>query len=198
MKNNFRLNNDPEMADQFIQALQNGQSLIELLYMEHCNIKNEANDLKLALEAKEEDFAKQETTITRLNEENKALKVENEDLKMKNSELAKMASKVTEKADHEDLIKGIRKYLNLSKNKRAEKKEFIKISLLELVSVLGIELPADVKETLDSFDDEEKATNVVIQGDNIGTIANNIHHEDLSLERQKALKQMELLMNCPD
>ena len=95
-----------------------------------------------------------------LKDDNKALREEIKLLQMQQSEQSKLTSQLMEKADHEDLIKGISKYLKLSKRKNSKKKGYIRMTLTELCSANNVTLPEDVQALLNSFDDEEPQTNI--------------------------------------
>lgn len=105
--------------------------------------------------AKDKEIDKLRREVNRKEEVLVRLLAENESLKVQNAELSKMASRVVEKTDHEDLLKGIRKYLNQSKKKSSKKKGYIRMAMQELVNTNGIAIPEDLQELLDSFDDEE-------------------------------------------
>ncbi len=86
----------------------------------------------------------------------KRLKAENAELNMKLDETNKMMKRVAEKAEQEGLLMGLRKFINQSKRKRPEKREYIKNSIWEMVNVLGLVLPEDMREELMHLDDVEE------------------------------------------
>lgn len=105
--------------------------------------------------AKEKEIEKLRREVNRKEDVLVRLVAENEALKEQNAEQSRMTSRVVEKTDHEDLLKGIRKYLNQSKKKNSKKKSYIRMAMQELINTNGIAIPGDLQELLDSFDDEE-------------------------------------------
>ena len=105
--------------------------------------------------AKEKEIEKLRREVNRKKEVLVRLVAENEALKEQNAEQSRMTSRVVEKTDHEDLLKGIRKYLNQSKKKNSKKKSYIRMAMQELINTNGIAIPEELQELLDSFDDEE-------------------------------------------
>lgn len=98
-------------------------------------------------EAKDDKIRELQHTIKKQKEE-----IGEKDMKL--SELGKLANRVAEKSDYEDLNKGVRKYLNMSKNKSPQKKGYIRTFVLEIYSTNKIPIPDDILEILNSFDDE--------------------------------------------
>lgn len=92
-------------------------------------------------------------------------------LKMQISEMGKLANKVVEKSAHEDLLPVVRKYLNISKKKTAKKKGYIRMMVLEMLSTSKVEIPEDLQETLDSFDDEENNPSTVNNYYEVGNVS---------------------------
>lgn len=77
------------------------------------------------------------------------------ELEMHLGELSKLSAGVAKKASHEELLKALRTYINISKRKTLSKRSAVKIMILELASAVGLELPDDMKEAVDSLDDEQ-------------------------------------------
>lgn len=84
------------------------------------------------------------------------LREEMKTLRMQNEEMKKVANKVAEKTEHDDLQKVFRTYLNRSKQKTAKKRGYIRMVIMEMAMAANLELPEDVVATLESFDDEPK------------------------------------------
>lgn len=91
------------------------------------------------------------------------LKEEKKALQMQLAELGKMTSKVAEQTEHGELVKVLRKYMNMSRRKTAKKRGYIKMVVTEMVIGIGLVLPEDMKADLDVFDDDEEKLQV--QGD---------------------------------
>lgn len=79
------------------------------------------------------------------------------ELSVQLDEAQKMNKKLAEKTDAKVVERIIRKYLTQSKNKSTAKKEHIKNIIDEMVNSANIELPDDLKATLESFDNETPA-----------------------------------------
>lgn len=82
-------------------------------------------------------------------------------LKMQIDEMKKVANKVAEKTEHDDLQKVFRTYLNRSKQKTAKKRGYIRMVIMEMAMAANLELPEDVVATLETFDDVPKDEPVV-------------------------------------
>lgn len=97
--------------------------------------------------------------------ENDRLKAENEDLRarlqereMQLNEMSKLSAGVAKKASHEELIKAIRTFINISKRKSLDKRVHVKIIVMELVDAANITLPEDLRDALAHLDDEQPET----------------------------------------
>lgn len=115
--------------------------------------KDDYNLLNLVNSLNEElARTKKELETHKTNE--KALRTENEQLKMQQKELDQMSKKLVQKAEHEDLLKVVQTYMNVSKRKNVKKRGYIKITILELVQVARLTLPEDMQKELENFDDD--------------------------------------------
>lgn len=90
-----------------------------------------------------------------LQEELSELKEQCAELEMNLAELGKLSADVAKKASHEELLKALRTYIIISRRKNLNKRSAVKIMILELASAVGLELPDDLKEAVDSLDDEQ-------------------------------------------
>lgn len=111
------------------------------------NLNDEVADLNAQIE-------KLQAQLTQAKAERDALKQDNNELKMRLDEQAKMNTQVLKAADHADLIDLWRKYLNKSKRKVAIKRSYIKMVVTELALSAKVELPEDILNTLETFDDD--------------------------------------------
>lgn len=122
--------------------------------------EDEVNKLKADYEAEinklKAQLEKEANGAAQLRSERDNLKAENAELNMKLDETNKMMKRVAEKAEQEGLLMGLRKFINQSKRKRPEKREYIKNSIWEMVNVLGLVLPEDMREELMHLDDVEE------------------------------------------
>lgn len=106
------------------------------------------------LESMLQQYVKQARQLEAVTLERDALKAENEQLKMEKSELGKMSQKLVEKTEHDDPIKVLRKYMNISKRKNVKKRGYIKAVILEMSQSAGLTLPEDMIAELEIFDDD--------------------------------------------
>ena len=106
------------------------------------------------------------------------LRLQLKEMETKLGEMNKLASGVAKKSSPDDVAKALRIYLNTSKRKTLSKREAAKTVLLELIAAAKLELPEELMEVLNHFDDEQPEAKVVnVQGDyndihNNGTVNN--------------------------
>lgn len=112
------------------------------------------------------EYAKENDALT---EENEQLNEEVENLRQqlhaketRLSELQKLSAGVAKKSSQEVVEKAMRIYLNTSKRKTLSKREAAKTVLLELVTSAKLELPEDLMDLLNHFDDENPEPQIVI------------------------------------
>jgi predicted nuclease with TOPRIM domain len=113
-----------------------------------------------------DEYAKENDALI---EENEQLKEEVENLRQqlheketRLSELQKLSAGVAKKSSQEVVEKAMRIYLNTSKRKTLSKREAAKTVLLELVTSAKLELPEDLMDQLNHFDDENPEPQIVI------------------------------------
>lgn len=112
------------------------------------------------------EYAKENDALI---EENEQLKEEVENLRQqlhaketRLSELQKLSAGVAKKSSQEVVEKAMRIYLNTSKRKTLSKREAAKTVLLELVTSAKLDLPEDLMDQLNHFDDENPEPQIVI------------------------------------
>lgn len=128
--------------------------------------KMEAQENYLNLLETCDEYAKENDALI---EENEQLKEEVENLRQqlhaketRLSELQKLSAGVAKKSSQEVVEKAMRIYLNTSKRKTLSKREAAKTVLLELVTSAKLELPEDLMDQLNHFDDENPEPQIVI------------------------------------
>lgn len=97
-----------------------------------------------------------------LNEEVENLRQQLHEKETRLSELQKLSAGVAKKSSQEVVEKAMRIYLNTSKRKTLSKREAAKTVLLELVTSAKLELPEDLMDQLNHFDDENPEPQIVI------------------------------------
>ena len=110
--------------------------------------------------AKENDALIEENE--QLNEEVENLRQQLHEKETRLSELQKLSAGVAKKSSQEVVEKAMRIYLNTSKRKTLSKREAAKTVLLELVTSAKLELPEDLMDRLNHFDDENPEPQIVI------------------------------------
>lgn len=107
-----------------------------------------------ALESLLQQYQKQSEQLAALTAEVATLKSENEQLKMEKKELTQVSQKLVQKAEHDDLTKVLRTYMNISKRKNAKKKGYIKMVIMEMAMSAQLTLPEEMQKELENFDDD--------------------------------------------
>lgn len=110
----------------------------------------DSSRLMTLLKEKEKELEKYKN----LEKELQTVKEENERLKMEQKELGKMSQKLAQKAEHDDLMKVLQTYMNISKRKNAKKRGYIKMVITEMAQSARLTLPEDMLQELDNFDDD--------------------------------------------
>jgi len=120
----------------------------------------------------ENDRMREENSILRekLAEE----KRQREELEMKLAEMSKLSVGVAKKTSEEALLKALRTYANTSKRKTADKRTFAKTAILDMANVNGLDLPEELKATIESLDDEQPDAKVV----NVAGNYNDVHDNE--------------------
>ena len=128
--------------------------------------KMEAQENYLNLLETCDEYAKENDALIeeneQLNEEVENLRQQLHEKETRLSELQKLSAGVAKKSSQEVVEKAMRIYLNTSKRKTLSKREAAKTVLLELVTSAKLELPEDVMDQLNHFDDENPEPQIVI------------------------------------
>jgi predicted nuclease with TOPRIM domain len=128
--------------------------------------KMEAQENYLNLLETCDEYAKENDALIeeneQLNEEVENLRQQLHEKETRLSELQKLSAGVAKKSSQEVVEKAMRIYLNTSKRKTLSKREAAKTVLLELVTSAKLELPEDLMDQLNHFDDENPEPQIVI------------------------------------
>ena len=84
---------------------------------------------------------------------------------MKLSELSKLSVGVAKKSSQDEVLKGLRTYINISKRKTLSKRVAVKMMIMELANAIDLSFPEDMVATLEALDDEQSEPKVLVQGD---------------------------------
>ena len=87
------------------------------------------------------------------------------EMEMKLNEMSKLSTGMAKKASEEAMLKALRTYANTSKRKTVDKRAFAKTAILEMANANGLDLPEDLKATIESLDDEQPDPKMVVNGD---------------------------------
>lgn len=153
----YSIEKEKEMLEEKAEQVKSMQSLVEVM-----------DDLI-------EQNARSSEELERLREELERSRAEVENLQrqladtrrqkayadMKLDEMGKLSASVASKTDEEAMLKALRKYVNRSKRKTPDKRTFAKMATLEIANANGLVIPADLKETIESLDDEQAEPKVV-------------------------------------
>ena len=91
-------------------------------------------------------------------EQERQLQEKDNQLKEKDTplkELNKLSAGVAKKSSQDDVSKALRIYLNTSKRKTLAKREAAKTVFLELIAAAKLDVPEDIMDLLNHFDDEQ-------------------------------------------
>lgn len=83
----------------------------------------------------------------------KDIQLQEKDTQLK--ELNKLSAGVAKKSSQDDVSKALRIYLNTSKRKTLAKREAAKTVFLELIAAAKLDVPEDIMDLLNHFDDEQ-------------------------------------------
>ena len=147
-----------EAASEARRRVKREQDEIQEQFEELKERHEELNGFMLTLEATEDLLAE----IDRLKDENEGLREANEGLQqqlqekdMQLKELNKLSAGVAKKSSQDDVSKAMRIYLNTSKRKTLSKREAAKTVFLELIAAAKLDVPEDIMDLLNHFDDEQ-------------------------------------------
>lgn len=87
------------------------------------------------------------------------------DAVMKLMEMSKLSVGMAKKTSDDSLVKALRTYVNRSKRKTTDKRAFAKTACLEIANANGLDMPEDLKATIEALDDEQVEPRVAVQGD---------------------------------
>ena len=94
-----------------------------------------------------------ENRLLRETNEEQECQLQEKDTQLK--ELNKLSAGVAKKSSQDDVSKALRIYLNTSKRKTLAKREAAKTVFLELIAAAKLDVPEDIMDLLNHFDDEQ-------------------------------------------
>ena len=120
-------------------------------------------DLREQLQQQNEQLQQQNEQLQQQQQEIENLQLQLHEKDMRLSELQKLSAGMAKKSSYDDVARAMRTYLNVSRRKTLSKREAAKTVLLELISATKLDMPADLMNMLNHFDDETPDPTIVIQ-----------------------------------
>lgn len=150
------------------ELLEAAEDTCRQLKREQEKLDERAEQLKMRLQVAEATKSML-NRMKQLEDENRLLRETNEEqerqlqekdnqLKEKDTqlkELNKLSAGVAKKSSQDDVSKALRIYLNTSKRKTLAKREAAKTVFLELIAAAKLDVPEDIMDLLNHFDDEQ-------------------------------------------
>ena len=143
------------------ELLEAAEDTCRQLKREQEELEDRAKELRMRLQVVEatKELLRE---INRLKADNEALRMEidglNQQLQEKDTqlkELNKLSAGVAKKSSQDDVSKALRIYLNTSKRKTLAKREAAKTVFLELIAAAKLDVPEEIMDLLNHFDDEQ-------------------------------------------
>ena len=131
------------------------------LEREQEELEDRAKELRMRLQVVEATKSML-NRMKQLEDENRLLRETNEEQErqlqekdMLLKELNKLSAGVAKKSSQDDVSKALRIYLNTSKRKTLAKREAAKTVFLELIAAAKLDVPEEIMDLLNHFDDEQ-------------------------------------------
>lgn len=143
-----------ERAEQLKTRLQVAEATKSMLN----RMKQLEDENRLLRETNEEQEHQLQEKERQLQEKDILLKEKDIQLQEKDTqlkELNKLSAGVAKKSSQDDVSKALRIYLNTSKRKTLAKREAAKTVFLELIAAAKLDVPEDIMDLLNHFDDEQ-------------------------------------------
>lgn len=159
------VNEDFEKLERKAKIIECSRLYIKTSQAEMLDLYNKNNKLLEDMVKLQKD---NEALLQKLTEE----KNQRIELEMKLAEMTKLSAGIAKKASEEAVRNALRTYANTSKRKTVDKRAFAKTAILEMANVNGVDLPEDLKATIESLDDERPEPRVV-------TVESGGHYNDI-------------------
>jgi DNA repair exonuclease SbcCD ATPase subunit len=95
------------------------------------------------------------------------------ELEMQLAETRKLSEGVAKKSSEEGVIKALQIFVNRSKTKKADKRAYIKTTILEFANTIKLSLPDELANSIDNLDDEQSEPKTVTVNGNYNDIHDN-------------------------
>ena len=130
------------------------------------NLTDYANKLLRRIEDLEDEVVRQGGIIDEMHQQ-----LQEKDLQL--SEQGKLLGGVAKTSSEDVLLKALRRYVNYSKRKTADKRVFAKSAVQDIATLCSLVLPEDLAQAVDSLDDEVTEPKVVTVQGNYNDIHDN-------------------------
>ena len=143
------------------ELLEAAEDTCRQLKREQEELEDRAKELRMRLQVVEATKSML-NRMKQLEDENRLLRETNEEQErqlqekdMLLKELNKLSAGVAKKSSQDDVSKALRIYLNTSKRKTLAKREAAKTVFLELIAAAKLDVPEEIMDLLNHFDDEQ-------------------------------------------
>jgi len=146
-----QLEREQEELDERAEQLKMRMRMAEATKSMLNRMKQLEDENRLLRETNEEQERQLQEKDMLLQEKDNQLKEKDTQLK----ELNKLSAGVAKKSSQDDVSKALRIYLNTSKRKTLAKREAAKTVFLELIAAAKLDVPEEIMDLLNHFDDEQ-------------------------------------------
>ena len=153
-----QLKREQEELDERAEQLKTRMRMAEATKSMLNRMKQLEDENRLLRETNEEQEHQLQEQERQLQEKDALLLEKDNQLKEKDTqlkELNKLSAGVAKKSSQDDVSKALRIYLNTSKRKTLAKREAAKTVFLELIAAAKLDVPEEIMDLLNHFDDEQ-------------------------------------------
>ncbi len=152
-----RLNDRARQVDECMQFMDALSGLLE----ENKRQQEEIESLQQQLEEKKNDYEVLAGTAKNLLDAATEARNQKKELEMQLAETRKLSEGVAKKSSEEGVIKALQIFVNRSKTKKADKRAYIKTTILEFANTIKLSLPDELANSIDNLDDEQSEPKTV-------------------------------------
>ena len=134
---------------------------IDGLLEENKRQQEEIESLQQQLEEKKNDYEVLAGTAKNLLDAATEARNQKKELEMQLAETRKLSEGVAKKSSEEGVIKALQIFVNRSKTKKADKRAYIKTTILEFANTIKLSLPDELANSIDNLDDEQSEPKTV-------------------------------------
>ena len=127
---------------------------MEGLLEENRRQREEMESLQQQLAEKKNEYEVLAGTAKNLLDAATEARNQKKELEMQLAETRKLSEGVAKKSSEEGVIKALQIFVNRSKNKKADKRAYIKTTILEFANTIKLSLPDELANSIDNLDDE--------------------------------------------